>query len=167
MVEDPVITYPRFIAATTTGDTTASVTQSTTTLSSVTIWAPMIQIYWHSTDLEAASTSETTFSTTSQTATGSAEDNSSSDDISTGAAVGIGIGCGIAAISIAAISAFLIRRRRQRNKAEGVNKASSKGADQATKYHHLQQHQHQPNIPELDGHTGPSELPGTRIVAEM
>lgn len=67
MVEDgTVLTYP-YVTAVTTAETTATSTIQST-MSSLIVWAPMIHIYWQSTDRETASTSETSFSTASQTA---------------------------------------------------------------------------------------------------
>lgn len=126
----------------------------------------MIQINWQSTDLQTASTSETFHSTTSQSA--SADSNNSPAGISTGAIAGIAIGWVIAVIATGAAFVFLIRRRRQNWGAQGLQNVG--GADQATKHEQQQQgqqHQYQTGTSELDGRTGPSELPGTRIVAEM
>lgn len=160
MLESPVITYP-YVSAVTTAEIT-----STKTVDSLTVWAPMIQINWQSTDLETAATSETVHSTTSQSAT--ADINSSPARISTGAIAGIAVGWVIAVIATGAAFAFLIRLRRQNEKAQDLKNAG--GADQATKGGQQQQgrqHRHQTGTSELDGHVEPSELPGTRIVAEM
>lgn len=159
LIENPVITYP-YVSAVTTAEVT-----STTTMDSFTVWAPMIQINWQSTDLETASTSETFHSTTSQSA--SADSNSSPAGIPTGAIAGIAVGWVIAVIATGAAFAFLIRRRRHNGKIQGLQAG---GADQAMKYDQQQQgqqHQDQTGTSELDGCTEPSELPGTRIVAEM
>ena len=172
MVEDPVITYPRVSAVTTTETDSASapfgtlVTQSTTTMNSVTIRAPMIQINWQSTDLEVASTSETIRSTASQSATG--DNNSSPAGISTGAIAGITVGYVIAVLATGAAAAFLMHRRRQDRKAKDLQ--SARGVEQTTKYEQQQQeqqNQYEAGPSELDGRTGPSELRGTQIVAEM
>ncbi|KAI7784314.1 hypothetical protein LA080_010097 [Diaporthe eres] len=161
MLEGPVITYP-YVSAVTTAEIT-----STKTVDPLTVWAPMIQINWQSTDLETASTSETVHSTASQSAT--ADINSSPARISTGAIAGIAVGWVIALISTGAVFAFLIRWRRQNGKSQGLQNVE--GADQATKHDQQQQQgqqrQHQTGTSELDGRTRPSELPGTRIVAEM
>lgn len=160
MIENPVLTYP-YVSTVTTSEIT-----STTTMDTFTVWAPMIQINWQSTDLETASTSEAFHSTTSQSA--SADNNSSPAGISTGAIAGITVGFVIAVVATGTAFAFLIRQRRQNGKTQSLQNAG--GGDQATKYDQQQQgqqHQHQTDTSELDGHTGPSELPGTRVVAEM
>lgn len=160
MVEDPVITYPYVIAVTTDGIV------STETMASVTVWAPMIQINWQSTDLESASTSETVHSTTPPSA--NADSNSSPAGMSTGAIAGIVVGYVIAAIATGAAFAFWIRWRRQNGKTEGQQNAGV--ADQATKYDQQQQgqqHQYQTGTSEMNGRSEPSELPGTRIFAEI
>lgn len=172
MVEDVVITYPR-VSVTTTTETDSNagsfgtlVIPSTTTMNSVTIRAPMIQINWQSTDLEVASTSEPVHPATSQSA--SADNNSSPAGLSTGAIAGITVGYLIAVLATGVAAVFFIRRRRQDRKAKELQ--SARGADQTTKYEQQQQgqqNQYQTGPTELDGRTGPSELRGTRLVAEM
>lgn len=160
MLENAVVTYPYVSAVTTDG------TVSTKTVDSMTVWAPMIQINWRSTDLKAASTSETTHSTTPQSA--GADSNNSPAKFSTGAIAAITIGYVIAVLATGAAIAFLIRSRRQNRKSTGLQKSG--GADQATKDDQQQQgpqHQYQARNVELDGRTGPSEFTGTRLVAEM
>lgn len=134
MVEEALVITYSLVSAVTTAEATGSLTTQST-MSSLIVWAPMIHMYWHSTDREAASTSETTFSTTSETA--NADSNSSPAEISSGAIAGIVVGCviaGFVAIGIAAI--FFIRRRRRRT-TETLWKAGD--ADQAAKYHLHQQ----------------------------
>lgn len=165
MVEEAlVITYPLVSPVTTAEATETLTTQST--MSSLVVWAPMIHMYWQSTDREAASTSESTFSTTSETA--HADNNSSPADVSTGAISGIVIGCVIATIAIGIAAIFLIRRRRQGRKTEPLGNAGS--ADQATKYQQQQQgqqYQYSSGPSEIDSRTELSELPGTRLFHEM
>lgn len=170
MVEQgPVMTYPLVFAATTSEAAETLTAQST--IDSLTVWAPMIHIYWQSTDRETASTSETTFSTTSQTANTDNNISSSPVEISTGAIAGITIGCVIAGFAMGMAAIFLIRRRRQRRKTENL----VGGANQATQYRHQQQQQQQQrwhhqdltDFSELDSRTEPSKLPRTRLVSEM
>lgn len=166
MVEDgTVLTYP-YVTAVTAAETTAtSTTQST--MSSLIVWAPMIHIYWQSTDREtASSTSETSFSTASQTA--NAENSSSTSGISTGAIAGIVVGCVIAVFAVGAAAFFLMRRRRHGRDSETLGGAKDVG--QAATYHQQQQGgqlQHLSDTSELESLTKPSELPGTRIIHEM
>lgn len=167
MVEEALVITYSLVSAVTTAEATGSLTTQST-MSSLIVWAPlaMIHMYWHSTDREAASTSETTFSTTSETA--NADSNSSPAEISSGAIAGIVVGCviaGFVAIGIAAI--FFIRRRRRRT-TETLGKAGD--ADQAAKYHLHQQGQQSQYLTgpsEIDSRTELSELPGTRLIHEM
>lgn len=165
MVEEAlVITYP-LVSPVTAVEATSTLT-SQSTISSLIVWAPMIHMYWQSTDREAASTSESTFSTTSETA--NVANKSSPAQISTGAIAGIIIGCVIAALAVGTAAIFLIRRRRQRRTAETLGKAGS--SEQAMKYHYQQQgpyYQYSSGPSEIDSRTEPSELPGSRLFHEM
>lgn len=164
MVEEALVVTYSLVSPVTTAEATETLTTQSK-MSSLIVWAPMIHMYWQSTDREAASTSESTLSTTSETA--NADNNSSPADISTGAIAGIVIGCVIAVLAIGTAAFFLIRRRRQR-KTEPLGNAGS--ADQATKYHHQQQgqqYQHSSGPSEIDSRTELSELPGTRLIHEM
>lgn len=165
MVEEAlVITYP-FVSPVTTADAIETLTMQST-ISSLILWAPMIHMYWQSTDREVASVSETTFSTTSETS--NADNNDSPTDISNGAIAGIAVGCVMGGLAMGTAIVFLIRRRRQRGKTATL--ATSGGSDQATKNPQYQQEQHAQYLTgpsEIYSRTQPSELLERRIIHEI
>ncbi|KAH8771020.1 hypothetical protein F5883DRAFT_551694 [Diaporthe sp. PMI_573] len=87
-------------------------TISTTTIETMTAWAPMIQINWRSTDMAATPTS--TPSSTASTSAGptTAVNEEPSGTIPVVSIIGITVGCGVALLAACAIG-FLLRRRRR------------------------------------------------------
>lgn len=164
--EGPVITYPLVTPVTTVDVYEIETLTTQSTVSSLILWAPMIHMYWHSTDREVASVSETTFSTTSETS--NEDSNGSLPGISNGAIAGIAVGCVISGLAMGTSVIFLIRRRRQRRTTETL--ATSGGSDQATKNRHHQQEQHpqyRTDPSEVDSRTQPSELFEGQIIHEL
>ncbi|KAI9163633.1 hypothetical protein HJFPF1_05254 [Paramyrothecium foliicola] len=119
---------------------TDSASSETVTERTYTMWAPMFQLNFQSTDVEtttssgprpgstqkppAGSTSEPTAASTTSEPLPSSDSQTSSGGLSTGAAAGIGAGVAVAAIAALLLIAFLIWRRRRRHRESRLHGSS-------------------------------------------
>ncbi|KAM0265598.1 hypothetical protein ACHAQJ_000030 [Trichoderma viride] len=124
IVDTAVVTFPNVVTITQTETTTGSVlVSSSTSTRTMVLYAPMVQLNFHASDLPvsttASSASSTTTSPSSQQSTTSAADNNtvskSSGGLSSGAKVGLGVGLGLGVAFLLAFSAFIYYYRRARN----------------------------------------------------
>lgn len=117
------LTLPLVQAVTNSDSTSTEI--STTTISALSILAPMIQIVWQSTDTTTSAAASIT-----EPGPASATPSSSSHPLSTGAAAGIGVSVAVVfMLAISGIAWYRIRRRRRRSGSVNAVTASMDGGD--------------------------------------
>ncbi|PTB69063.1 hypothetical protein BBK36DRAFT_1192995 [Trichoderma citrinoviride] len=160
-------TFPNIVTVTQTNSAGADVRVSTSTRTTMMLYAPMFQLNFQASDLPAsttASTTEPTSSSSPSSSTSSAPDNDgashSAGGLSSGAKVGLGVGLGLGIAFLLAFAGFIYYYRRSRRVqlplgSELPNSEVSEAAHDSPKVVKPQS-----QVYEMGDYYAPAELPG-------
>lgn len=137
-------------------------TISTTTIETMTAWAPMIRINWRSADLAATPASTPSDATSTSARPRTAANGKPSGTVTVGSIIGITVGCPMALLAACAVW-FLLRRRTRTEPQAGTKE---------WKEHHrtsqpLQQDDEPSALVELEPPRKPIGMAGTGCVSEL
>ncbi|CZS85583.1 unnamed protein product [Fusarium graminearum] len=138
---------------------TNSGSEEAVTVSSFTVYAPLFQLHFKSSDLPSTKTGSITIDSITTSSSGSSSSaeptqaSSSGGGLSTGAKAGIGVGAGLGFIALIGVALFFMRRRKRHTAAPALTEVPKSELTAG-------QNQH---AAELHAQSTPQELPGDSV----
>ncbi|KAF5248376.1 hypothetical protein FAUST_312 [Fusarium austroamericanum] len=138
---------------------TNSGSEEAVTVSSFTVYAPLFQLHFQSSDLPSTKTGSITIDSITTSSSGSSSSaeptqaSSSDGGLSTGAKAGIGVGAGLGFIALIGVALFFMRRRKRHTAAPALTEVPKSELTAG-------QNQH---AAELHAQSTPQELPGDSV----